>query len=63
MVELELHEGRNRMVRRLLAEVGFPVQRLVRVKFGPVLLGDLRPGRSRPLTAKEGGELYGAAGL
>jgi 23S rRNA pseudouridine2605 synthase len=63
MVELVLHEGRNRVVRRLLAAVGCPVLRLVRVQLGPVVLGELRPGRTRPLSSKEIGELYAAVGL
>src|SRR4029079_9885623 len=63
MVEVVLHEGRNRIVRRLLAEVGCPVLRLVRVQVGPVALGDLRSGRTRPLSSKEIGKLYAAVGL
>lgn len=57
LVELVLHEGRNHVVRRLLAEVGHPVQQLVRTKIGPVLLGDLLPGRNRVLTRDELGTL------
>lgn len=63
MVEVVLHEGRNRVVRRMLEEVGYPVQRLVRVKVGPVVLGDLRPGRMRQLSHGELGELYRAVEL
>ncbi len=63
MVEVVLHEGRNRVVRRMLEEVGYPVQRLVRVKVGPVVLGDLRPGRMRQLSHGELGELYRAVDL
>jgi 23S rRNA pseudouridine2605 synthase len=63
MVELVLHEGRNRLVRRLLSAEGFPVQRLARTKVGPVSLGELRPGRLRPLTSQEVGELYSAVAL
>lgn len=63
LVELVLHEGRNRIVRRMLAEVGHPVRRLIRTTVGPVPLGDLRPGRTRRLSAKEIGELYRAVGL
>ena len=58
LVEVALHEGRKHIVRRLLAEVGHPVQRLVRIAVGPVLLGTLRPGASRALTPTEVGELY-----
>lgn len=63
MVELVLHEGRNRIVRRMLEAAGHPVQRLVRTKVGPVALGDLRPGRTRALNRVEVGELFTAAGL
>jgi 23S rRNA pseudouridine2605 synthase len=60
MVEIALHEGRKHIVRRLLAAVGHPVQRLVRTQIGPVMLGELRPGKIRPLTQREVGELFAA---
>ncbi|HSY15875.1 MAG TPA: pseudouridine synthase [Jatrophihabitantaceae bacterium] len=60
LVEVSLHEGRNRIVRRLLAEVGHPVQRLVRTAIGPLRLGSLRPGAIRELTRAEVGALHGA---
>ena len=63
MVELVLHEGRKHVVRRLLDAVGPPVQRLVRTAIGPITLGDLRPGRTRPLTRDEVGRLYREVGL
>ncbi len=63
LVRVTLHEGRKRIVRRLLAKVGFPVQELVRTDIGPVSLGDQRPGSIRALTQKEIGELYKAVGL
>jgi 23S rRNA pseudouridine2605 synthase len=63
MVEITLHEGRKHIVRRLLAAVGHPVSRLVRIRVGPVPLGDLRPGATRPLTLTEVGNLYAAVGL
>jgi 23S rRNA pseudouridine2605 synthase len=63
LVRLTLHEGRKRIVRRLLAEVGYPVQELVRTDIGTVALGDQRPGSIRVLTRKEIGELYKAVGL
>jgi 23S rRNA pseudouridine2605 synthase len=63
MVELVLHEGRKHVVRRLMDEVGHPVQRLVRTAIGEVRLGDQRPGRIRPLTRPEVGALYRAVGL
>ena len=63
LVRVTLHEGRKRIVRRLLAAVGFPVQALVRTEIGAVALGDQRPGSIRALTRKEVGELYQAVGL
>ena len=63
LVEITLHEGRKHIVRRMLAEVGHPVSRLVRTTVGPIKLGSLRPGETRDLTTKEIGELYAAVGL
>jgi 23S rRNA pseudouridine2605 synthase len=63
MVEVILHEGRKHIVRRLMAEVGHPVQRLVRTKLGPLELGDLRSGRLRKLGQGDVGALHRAVGL
>ena len=63
LLRVTLHEGRKRIVRRMLAEVGFPVQSLVRTDLGSVTLGDQRPGSIRALTRKEVGDLYKAVGL
>src|SRR3954469_5498129 len=63
MVRLTLHEGRKRIVRRMLKHVGFPVQELVRTDIGAVSLGDQRPGSIRVLSRKEVGALYMAVGL
>ena len=63
LVEITLHEGRNRIVRRMLAAVGHPVSRLVRITVGPIKLGNLPPGSTRDLSTKEIGELYAAVGL
>jgi 23S rRNA pseudouridine2605 synthase len=63
LVEVVLHEGRKHVVRRALAEVGHPVQRLVRTAVGPVQLGGQRAGRLRPLTRQELGGLYALVGL
>ena len=63
LVRITLHEGRNRIVRRMMAEVGFPVEALVRTDIGEVALGDMRPGSLRALTRKEVGALYQAVGL
>ena len=63
LVQLTLHEGRNRVVRRLLAQVGHPVIRLVRTRIGPVRLGHQRPGTVRKLSQGEVGELYRLVGM
>ena len=52
-VELTIHEGRKRQVRRMLEAVGHPVVTLERVRFGPLWLGKLEEGRHRRLTAVE----------
>lgn len=57
LVELTLHSGRNRIVRRMMAEVGHPVTELVRRQFGPLHLGTLPAGKSRELTKIERGAL------
>jgi 23S rRNA pseudouridine2605 synthase len=61
IVELVIHEGRNRIVRRLLDQVGHPVRRLTRTQLGPVKLGQLKAGELRDLTLDELGELLEAA--
>lgn len=63
IVELVIHEGRNRIVRRLLEQVGHPVKKLSRTQFGPVSLGSLPMGETRELTLDELGELLEAASL
>ncbi|GAA3610250.1 pseudouridine synthase [Agrococcus terreus] len=57
MVELTLHSGRNRIVRRMLDHVGHPVVELVRRSFGPLHLGTLRSGAMRELTTMERGAI------
>jgi 16S rRNA U516 pseudouridylate synthase RsuA-like enzyme len=47
----------------MLAAVGHPVSRLVRISVGPIKLGNLAPGATRDLSTKEIGELYAAVGL
>lgn len=61
-LEITIHEGRRRQVRRMCEAVGHPVRSLVRVRFGPLELGDLRPGANRRLTAAEIESLNRAAG-
>ncbi|MGH3725807.1 MAG: pseudouridine synthase [Mycobacterium sp.] len=63
MIQLTLHEGRNRIVRRLLDAVGHPVLELVRIQIGEVTLGNQRPGSLRGLGRDEIGSLYKAVGL
>jgi 23S rRNA pseudouridine2605 synthase len=62
MLELIMTEGRKREVRRMLAEVGLPVERLARVAFGGVELGDLRQGKWRFLNRREIAALHAAVG-
>jgi 23S rRNA pseudouridine2605 synthase len=63
LVEVVVHEGRKHIVRRLLAEVGFPVHRLVRTAIGEVRLGNQRPGTFRKLNHQEIGSLFAAVGM
>jgi 23S rRNA pseudouridine2605 synthase len=63
IVELVIHEGRNRIVRRLMEHVGHPVKVLTRTQFGPVELGRLKVGEMRELTDAELGDLLEMVGL
>jgi len=60
LLELTIAEGRKREVRRMLAAVGIPLERLARVRLGPLTLGELGPGKFRPLTGAEIRSLWGA---
>jgi 23S rRNA pseudouridine2605 synthase len=53
VVDLTIHEGRNRQVRRMFERLGHPVIALTRTQFGPLKLGGLPAGHARPLTEKE----------
>lgn len=53
LVEVVIHSGRNRIVRRMLEAVGHPVQRLTRTAVGPVRLGTLRHGQTREVAGRE----------
>lgn len=53
VVQITVHAGRKRMVRRMFAAIGHPVVSLRRTRLGPLALGDLEPGESRPLTEGE----------
>jgi pseudouridine synthase len=59
-VDVTIHEGRNRQVRRMFEATSHPVISLVRLRFGPLSLGDLRPGNWREATDKELGALRSA---
>ncbi len=63
IIELSIHEGRNRIVRRLLDQVGHPVRKLTRTAIGPVVLRGLRAGDLRDLTREELGTLLDVAKL
>jgi 23S rRNA pseudouridine2605 synthase len=63
LVRLGLHEGRNRQVRRMFEAAGVRVRQLVRTHVGPIALGKLRPGESRPLTRSELRALRAFVGL
>ncbi|PKL42691.1 MAG: pseudouridine synthase [Candidatus Riflebacteria bacterium HGW-Riflebacteria-1] len=58
-----IREGKKRQIRRMFASFGRQVKSLHRVRFGPIDLGNLRPGEIRPLSAKERSALLNAAGL
>lgn len=62
-LRLVIRQGRKRIVRRLCAEVGYPLERLHRVRTGPLCLGDLREGKCRRLTAREVAALRRHVGL
>ena len=63
IMDLTLAEGRNRIVRRWCEAMGLKVDRLARLSYGPVRLGDLAPGKYRPLTPREEAALYQAVRL
>ena len=63
IVEITLHSGKNRIVRRMLDAVGHPVTRLARTRLGPLRLGNLRPGQTRTLSGEEIAALQKEVGL
>lgn len=63
IVEIELHSGRNRIVRRIMEEVGFPVIDLVRTQFANIPIGRLRPGQVRTVGGSELGALMSMVDL
>jgi 23S rRNA pseudouridine2605 synthase len=62
-IQLTLREGRKREVRRMMEVLDLPVRRLVRVAFGPVELGSMKPGKWRELAAREVRALRAVVGL
>jgi 23S rRNA pseudouridine2605 synthase len=62
-IEISIHEGRNRIIRRMCEHIGHEVIQLVRVQFGPIKLGDMKLGKTRVLNHTEVGSLYRAAQL
>ena len=63
LLAITLHEGRNRIVRRMMDSVGHPVDRLARTAIGPVRLGQLAVGTTRELSRQELGALLDLAGM
>ena len=63
VIEITIHEGRKRQVRRMCEQVGHPVVNLERVAFGPVRLGRLPAGAHRPITGSQLRALREASGL
>ena len=63
IVDVTLREGRNAVVRKWIGALGAKVERLARLSYGPVRLGDLGPGEWRPLTPAETAALYRAIDL
>lgn len=63
LIEVVLHSGKNRIVRRLFDAVGYPVERLVRLQVGPIRLGDQKQGSIRVLGQQEVGHLLASVGL
>jgi pseudouridine synthase len=53
IIEITIHEGRNRIVRRMMEELGYTVKRLVRIKIGNVELGNVQPGKFRKMGYSE----------
>ncbi|MDR1354701.1 MAG: rRNA pseudouridine synthase [Propionibacteriaceae bacterium] len=63
LLEVTLHEGRSRVVRRMFDALGHPVHELSRISIGPVRLGQLMIGETRDLTRDELGALIDLVGL
>jgi 23S rRNA pseudouridine2605 synthase len=57
-VEITIHEGRYHIIRRLIESLGLKVLRLIRLEFGPIALGEMKPGRHRVLNSQEMTNLF-----
>ena len=57
-IEITIHEGRYHIIRRLIESLGLKVLRLIRLDFGPISLGDMKPGRHRVLNSQEMTNLF-----
>ena len=57
-IEITIHEGRFHIIRRLIESLGLKVLRLIRLDFGPINLGDMKPGRHRVLNSQEMTNLF-----
>lgn len=60
VLDINIHDGRNHVLRRMAAEVGLTVERLVRIGMGPIKLGQLTPGKWRDINGAELNSLYKA---
>lgn len=63
LLEITIYEGRNRQVRRMCENIGYPVLRLKRIRFGNLSLDGLKPGQYRHLSGKELSQLKAKAGI
>ncbi len=63
VLQVELHQGEKRQVRRMFEALGHPVRELKRVRFGPIALGQMKPGKCRHLSPQEVSSLLRAVGL
>jgi 23S rRNA pseudouridine2605 synthase len=63
LLEITIAEGRKREVRRMLAAADMALERLARIRIGPLTLGEITPGKFRPLRGDEVRALYTAVGL
>jgi 23S rRNA pseudouridine2605 synthase len=61
-IELTIHEGKKRQVKRMCEQVGHPIRRLERIRFGPLELGQLAPGQARRLSEAEVSRLVASGG-